>query len=71
MRKRIAFAVATIVVLTVMMLPLVTSIRAQAPAAQVGRTERTAWYFYRVKWGFQDEFVTLFARNHLLCFASR
>src|SRR6185295_11724888 len=39
---------------------------AQAPAAQSGgRTERTTWYFYRVKWGFQDEFVTLFAKNHL------
>jgi len=23
------------------------------------------WYFYRVKWGFQEEFQTLFARNHL------
>jgi hypothetical protein len=41
-------------------------LRAQAPAAQSGaRTERTAWYFYRVKWGFQDEFVRLFAKNHL------
>src|SRR6185295_4111128 len=40
-------------------------IAAQAPAAQAGsRTERTVWYFYRVKWGFQDEFVTLFQRNH-------
>ena len=39
---------------------------AQAPAAQTAaRPERTVWYFYRVKWGFQDEFVTLFARNHL------
>jgi hypothetical protein len=39
---------------------------AQAPTAQSGgRLERTAWYFYRVKWGFQDEFVTLFAKNHL------
>jgi hypothetical protein len=38
---------------------------AQAPAAQAGsRTERTVWYFYRVKWGFQDEFVSLFQRNH-------
>jgi hypothetical protein len=38
----------------------------QAPAAQpAGRAERTSWYFYRVKWGFQDEFVTLFAKNHL------
>src|SRR5918995_2091398 len=65
MRQRVAYTLGTIAVLTVMMLSLVTYIRAQAPAAQVGRTERTAWYFYRVKWGFQDEFVTLFARNHL------
>lgn len=43
-----------------------TALFAQAPAAQSGaRAERTAWYFYRVKWGFQDEFVALFARNHL------
>jgi hypothetical protein len=45
-----------------------TAIRAgaQAPAAQSGaRAERTAWYFYRVKWGFQEEFVALFAKNHL------
>ncbi len=39
---------------------------AQAPAQQAStRTERTVWYLYRVKWGFQDEFVSLFARNHL------
>src|SRR3954462_16031562 len=38
---------------------------AQAPAAQAAsRAERTVWYFYRVKWGFQDEFVSLFRRNH-------
>src|SRR5262245_19494484 len=37
----------------------------QAPAAQAaGRAERTTWYFYRVKWGYQDEFVNLFQRNH-------
>jgi hypothetical protein len=37
----------------------------QAPAAQsASRGERTAWYFYRVKWGFQDEFVNLFQKNH-------
>ena len=37
----------------------------QAPAAQAAaRAERTAWYFYRVKWGFQDEFVDLFQKNH-------
>jgi hypothetical protein len=40
--------------------------RAQAPAAQsaaAGTT--TTWYFYTVKWGFQDEFVRLFEKNHL------
>ena len=41
------------------------TVRAQAPAAQTGaRAERTVWYFYRVKWGFQDEFVDLFRKNH-------
>jgi hypothetical protein len=40
--------------------------RAQAPAAQsASNPQKTVWYFYRVKWGFQDEFQTLFARNHL------
>jgi hypothetical protein len=39
---------------------------AQAPAAQSSASaQRTAWYFYRVKWGFQEEFVSLFAKNHL------
>ena len=39
---------------------------AQAPAAQsASTTQKTAWYFYRVKWGYQDEFQALFARNHL------
>ena len=65
MEKRTAYTLATIAVLTLTLLSAGTYIRAQAPAAQTGRTERTAWYFYRVKWGFQDEFVTLFARNHL------
>src|SRR4029079_12575527 len=42
-----------------------TTLGAQAPAGQsASRPERTVWYFYRVKWGFQDEFVTLFQRNH-------
>ena len=41
-------------------------VRAQAPAGQsADRPERTTWYFYKVKWGYQDEFVDLFRRNHL------
>ena len=40
--------------------------RAQAPAQQSAtNAAKTVWYFYRVKWGFQDEFQSLFARNHL------
>ena len=43
----------------------VSKLHAQAPAAQAAsRTEKTAWYFYRVKWGYQDEFVALFKKNH-------
>jgi len=43
----------------------IAMLRAQAPAAQsAGRPERTAWYFYRVKWGYQEEFVALFKKNH-------
>jgi len=43
-----------------------STIRAQAPAAQsASHAERTVWYFYKVKWGFQDEFVRLFEKNHL------
>jgi hypothetical protein len=39
---------------------------AQAPAQQAAATpERTVWYFYKVKWGFQDEYMALFRRNHL------
>ena len=38
---------------------------AQAPATQSAtKAERTFWYFYRVKWGYQDEFEALFKRNH-------
>jgi len=39
---------------------------AQAPAPQAAANpQKTVWYFYRVKWGLQDEFQALFARNHL------
>jgi len=40
------------------------AVRAQAPMVQSAGAERTVWYFYRVKWGFQDEFVSLFRKNH-------
>ena len=38
--------------------------RAQAPAKQAAEEPKTVWYFYTVKWGFQDEFLDLFQRNH-------
>jgi hypothetical protein len=36
---------------------------AQAPRPSAA-TDKTAWYFYRVKWGYQAEFEDLFRRNH-------
>ena len=36
-------------------------LRAQSSSAPA---ERTVWYFYRVKWGHQEEFLDLFRRNH-------
>jgi hypothetical protein len=49
-----------------LLLALVLPGHAQAPAAQAASaSHKTAWYFYKVKWGYQDEFQTLFARNHL------
>ena len=35
-----------------------------APAQTQTAAETTTWYFYKVKWGFQDEFLDLFQRNH-------
>jgi hypothetical protein len=47
--------------------PLSSSGIGRAPAAQApaaGVAEVRTWYFYTVKWGFQDEFLDLFQRNH-------
>jgi len=61
MRRVIALLAVLVVGLTAFAV-----VRAQAPAAQsADRPERTTWYFYKVKWGYQDEFVQLFQRNHL------
>lgn len=38
-------------------------VSAQAPKPSAS-AEKTAWYFYRVKWGHQAEFEDLFRRNH-------
>jgi hypothetical protein len=38
--------------------------RAQAPLSQPVGEPKTTWFFYTVKWGFQDEFLDLFQRNH-------
>jgi hypothetical protein len=38
---------------------------AQAPAATPATyATRTTWYFYKVKWGHQNEFLNLFQKNH-------
>ncbi len=48
-----------------LLVALAAPVRAQAPAAQTaGGHTTTTWYFYKVKWGYQDEFVDLFKRNH-------
>jgi hypothetical protein len=36
---------------------------AQAPAPSASATKST-WYFYTVKWGYQNEFLDLFQKNH-------
>jgi hypothetical protein len=38
--------------------------RAQAPPKQGAGEPKTTWYYYTIKWGFQDEFLDLFQRNH-------
>ncbi|PYR57062.1 MAG: hypothetical protein DMF85_14735 [Acidobacteria bacterium] len=64
MKKRTAAVIGTLAILTGGG-ALPRPVRAQAPAAQSAATqERTVWYFYKVRWGFQDEFVSLFKRNH-------
>ena len=40
------------------------SVGAQAPPKQAAGQPKATWYFYTVKWGFQDEFLDLFQRNH-------
>jgi hypothetical protein len=66
-RTAVAARLVTFLLLTVptMGMPNVASLAAQAPSAQAaGRAERTTWFFYKVKWGHQDEFVDLFQKNH-------
>ena len=65
-RKAAIWGMSIGVLVTALAVGASVTTRAQAPAAQSGaRAERTAWYFYRVKWGHQDEFVALFQKNHL------
>ena len=57
---RIAFAMLAVGTVTLLG---AAHLAGQAPAAQsASSAQKTVWYFYRVKWGFQDEFQTLFAR---------
>jgi hypothetical protein len=38
-----------------------SSAQAPAPSTKAGQT---TWFFYTVKWGYQNEFLDLFQRNH-------
>ena len=57
--KRFLFLILALLV-GVLLGATIPTLRAQAPAGG----ERTVWYFYRVTWGHQDEFVELFKKNH-------
>ena len=46
-----------------LMLALPAAASAQAPVRS-SEAAKTTWYFYTVQWGYQDEFLDLFARNH-------
>jgi hypothetical protein len=54
---------AVLTMVTMMLVPSV-GIDAQAPPKQAAGEPKVIWYFYTVKWGFQDEFLDLFQRNH-------
>lgn len=56
----VLLSIATTVLCTLPMFAM----HAQAPAAQTSGEQRTVWYFYTVKWGYQDEFLDLFQKNH-------
>ena len=43
---------------------VVLAVRPQPPAGAALSAGGTTWYFYKVKWGAQDEFLDLFQRNH-------
>jgi len=45
-------------------LPTTEARTVQVDGSVSSPVERTAWYFYRVKWGHQDEFLELFRKNH-------
>jgi hypothetical protein len=65
MKKAVLCLLAFGIVAVCLALVSPTRLRAQAPAAQsAARAERTTWYYYKVKWGFQEEFVDLFTKNH-------
>ncbi|MFQ5791660.1 MAG: hypothetical protein ACE5JI_14400 [Acidobacteriota bacterium] len=46
-------------------LPVAQAQRPRQPATLAASSaERTVWYFYRVKWGHEEEFLELYRRNH-------
>lgn len=64
-RRRTTMAVLVMAAATLSLTAARATPPVQAPTGQAaGRAERTAWYFYRVKWGYQEEFVRLFQKNH-------
>jgi hypothetical protein len=58
MKKTLSLLLALVV--GILMGSTLPTLRAQSSS---GGT-RTVWYFYRVTWGHQDEFIELFKKNH-------
>jgi hypothetical protein len=52
--------------LIVLVLCLTAPVSGSVPPVQAptGQPDMRTWYFYKVKWGYQDEFLDLFQRNH-------
>lgn len=54
---------AAVLGLALVLTGLASGVEGQAPPPSA-EPEQTTWYFYTVKWGYQDEFLDLFRRNH-------
>ena len=64
--RRFPLIGAALVLSTAVLAAAITTAQTPRPpaAAPAAAANRTTWFFYKVKWGAQDEFLDLFQRNH-------